>query len=102
MCVEVHERARGLAHRWYPGSPLPSARAALKKLLRSCDLYKDRSETTVAPFKFDILSLPETIEGCPSVEAVTPRRCPGILEEEVQAYVEIRTDSCRGRAISGP
>ncbi len=70
---EVLERICELASRWYPGPDALSERAAVRRLLRGHTPYDGIGcLTRVAPFRKDLVSLPETVEGCPPFEAVAP------------------------------
>eukprot|EP00959_Pyramimonas_sp_CCMP1952_P438784 9186308-Pyramimonas_sp.AAC.1 len=66
MQLEVLERICELASRRYPGPDALSERAAVRRLLRwhtPCD--GTGCLTRVAPFRKGLVSLPETVEGCP-------------------------------------
>ncbi|CAK0867503.1 unnamed protein product [Prorocentrum cordatum] len=73
MQLEVLERICDLASRRYPGPDALSERAAVRRLLRGhapCDGAGCLAR--VAPFRKDLVSLAETVEGCPPFEDVAP------------------------------
>eukprot|EP00959_Pyramimonas_sp_CCMP1952_P411235 8617249-Pyramimonas_sp.AAC.1 len=66
MQLEVLERICELASRRYPGPGALSESAAVRRLLRGhapCDGAGCLAR--VAPFRKGLVSLPETVEGCP-------------------------------------
>eukprot|EP00959_Pyramimonas_sp_CCMP1952_P055123 1152407-Pyramimonas_sp.AAC.1 len=73
MQLEVLERICELASRRYPGRDALSERAAVRRLLRGHAPYDGAGcLTRVAPFRKGLVSLPETVEGCPPFEDVAP------------------------------
>ena len=73
MQQDVQSHVRGLAEGRYPGKHRVSQQAALTRLLQGRSPYlQGTSPTKVTSFKFDLVSLPETLEGCPLVDDLAP------------------------------
>ncbi|CAK0893340.1 unnamed protein product, partial [Prorocentrum cordatum] len=92
MQFEVLERICELASRRYPGPDAPSERAAVRRLLRGHTPYDGAGcLTRVAPFRKGLVSLPETVEGCPPFEGAAPPEVQRFLKEHPERM--LRADS---------
>ena len=75
MQQDVQRHVRGLAQSRNPGKHRVSQQAALTRLLQGRSPYlQGAGPTKVTSFKFDLVSLPETLEGCPLVDDLAPPR----------------------------
>ncbi|CAK0860257.1 unnamed protein product, partial [Prorocentrum cordatum] len=92
MQLEVLERICELASRRYPGPDALSERAAVRRLLRG-HAPRDGAGclTRVAPFRKGLVSLPETVEGCPPFEDVAPPEVQRFLKGHPERM--LRADS---------
>ena len=75
-------RVRGLVQDRYHHTVAGNDEAALRELLRGQSPYlAGGSSTRVASFKFDLVSLPESVSGCPLVSDVAPPEVRSALED---------------------
>ncbi|CAK0858238.1 unnamed protein product [Prorocentrum cordatum] len=92
MQLEVLERICELASRRHPGPDALSERAAVRRLLRGHTPYDGTGcLTRVAPFRKGLVSLPETVEGCPPFEDVAPPEVQRFLKGHPERM--LRADS---------
>ncbi|CAK0851827.1 unnamed protein product, partial [Prorocentrum cordatum] len=92
MQLEVLERICESASRRFPGPDALSERAAVRRLLRGhapCDGAGCLAR--VAPFRKGLVSLPETVEGCPPFEDVAPPEVQRFLKGHPERM--LRADS---------
>ena len=98
MQVEVLERICELTSRRYPGPEALSERAAVSRLLRGHTPYDGTGcLTRVAPFRKDLVSLPESVESCPPFEDVAPPEVQRFLKEHPERI--LRAD-CPGTSVT--
>ena len=77
--VGLAESARDLGK----ASVIPTAEAALAALLRGRSDYKaDSANAALAPYNLELISLPEWLEGAPSIESLLGKDDRRYLEDE--------------------
>ena len=92
MVGEVLTRLDGLISNREPTSvaPPPTPQAALRKLLQGRCAYDARmGPVSLAPFKLDLLSLPEDTASCPTLEQLLPPDAYSYLEGYHERMLEV-------------